>query len=151
MIHPPVDAGPSSPPSQTVSTPHGRRVLLVEDNLVNQEIARAVLVRAGCVVVVAEDGARAVAAWQAQAFDLVLMDCQMPVMDGMQATAQMRALEGGRPRRTPIVALTANALAGDRERCLAAGMDDYLTKPFKRADLVAMLDRWCPDDGRPGP
>ncbi len=121
---------------------HGARVLLAEDNLVNQEIARAMLESAGCQVTTALDGRLVVRQWFNQPFELVLMDCQMPELDGFEAAAEIRALEGASGARVPIVALTANALAGDRERCLAAGMDDYLSKPFKRGDLIAVLRRW---------
>ena len=126
----------------------GLRVLLAEDNPVNQELARLMLEKHGCEVTVADNGALAADALRATpaAFDLVLMDCQMPVLDGFAATARIRAEE--RPgRRMAIVALTANALQGDRERCLAAGMDDYLSKPFAESDLCAVLERhapWCP-------
>ena len=118
---------------------HGR-VLLVEDNLVNQEVACALLELTGVTVVAALDGESAVAAWAEGPFDLVLMDCQMPGMSGYEATAEIRRRETD--TRTPIVALTANALLGDRERCLAAGMDDYLAKPFGRQDLEGVLARW---------
>lgn len=101
------------------------RILLVEDNPVNQLLARRLLERHGHHVEVAENGAVGVEAVSAHRFDLVLMDCQMPIMDGYEATRRIRELG----TRLPIVALTANAMAGDRERCLAAGMDDYLTKP----------------------
>jgi signal transduction histidine kinase/CheY-like chemotaxis protein len=122
-------------------------VLLAEDNPVNAEIAREMLRALGCTVVHATNGQEALLHVGRQQFDLVLMDCQMPVMDGFEAAAQMRRLEHALPllpdrRRLPIVALTANALSGDRERCLAAGMDDHLGKPFRRADLQALLERW---------
>jgi CheY-like chemotaxis protein len=93
-------------------------------------------------VTLAADGRTAVDAYRDAEFDLVLMDCQLPVLDGFGATREIRALEAaGRPP-VPIVALTANALAGDREHCLAAGMNDYLSKPFRRADLVEAVLRW---------
>lgn len=120
----------------------GARVLLAEDNAVNQEVALAMLQHAGCRVTSAANGRAAVAQWLEQPFDLVLMDCQMPELDGFDATREIRAAETGERARVPIVALTANAMEGDRERCLAAGMDDYLAKPFKRSDLVAVLRRW---------
>jgi signal transduction histidine kinase/CheY-like chemotaxis protein len=123
------------------------RVLLAEDNNVNAEIACAMLGDLGCTVVRAANGDQALLHFGREHFDLVLMDCQMPVMDGFQAAAQMRRLESERPprpdlRRMPIVALTANAYSSDRERCLAAGMDDHLGKPFRRGDLQALLERW---------
>jgi len=132
----------------------GARVLLVEDNRVNQEVASRLLKTFGVEVRIVDNGAKAVAAIQAQPLDLVLMDCQMPVMDGYDATRAVRAWElehanGVRGRaRVPIMAMTANALAGDREKCLAAGMDDYLSKPIKREVLASALARWlkpsCP-------
>jgi CheY-like chemotaxis protein len=106
------------------------RVLLVEDNVVNQRIACTLLERQGHVVVVAENGRAALEALECTDFDLVLMDVQMPVMDGLAATTAIRRREEGTGRHVPIVALTANALKGDRERCLEAGMDGYVAKPF---------------------
>jgi CheY-like chemotaxis protein len=97
---------------------------------------------AGCRVTLATNGRKAVEETFKQPFALVLMDCQMPELDGYKATRQIRARETGARKRLPIVALTANALAGDRERCLEAGMDDYLSKPFKRSDVAAVLRRW---------
>jgi signal transduction histidine kinase/DNA-binding response OmpR family regulator/HPt (histidine-containing phosphotransfer) domain-containing protein len=121
---------------------HGTHVLLAEDNRVNREIAQAMLEAAGCRVTVAVNGRIAVKECLGQPFALVLMDCQMPELDGFEATREIRARETARGARIPIVALTANAMQGDRERCLAAGMDDYLPKPFSRADLTAVLRRW---------
>ncbi len=115
------------------------RVLLAEDNPVNRLIALRNLERIGCVVEAVENGVAAVSAFFRQPFDLVLMDCQMPVMDGFEATARIREKETG---HTPIIAVTAHAMEGDRERCLAAGMDDYLSKPFGRGDLESMVRRW---------
>ncbi|MBE0619751.1 MAG: response regulator [Burkholderiales bacterium] len=122
----------------------GARVLLAEDHVVNQELALAMLDGANCRVTVADNGRIAVDTWRSEPFDLVLMDCQMPELDGFAATREIRAQEGTDRTRTPIVALTANAYAEDRQRCLDAGMDDYLAKPFNRADLTAMLLRWIP-------
>ena len=115
-------------------------VLLVEDNEINRMVASAVLEGAGHQVVEAADGAQALASYIAYRVDCVLMDCQMPVMDGLEAARRMRAHETaqGLPR-TPIVALTANTMAGDRERCLAAGMDDFLAKPYAGAALLEVL------------
>ena len=120
----------------------GAQVLLAEDHPVNQEIVRAMLEGAGCRVTLAVNGRCAVAEALKQSFALVLMDCQMPELDGFEATRQIRAHETQGRAWVPIVALTANAMAGDRERCLAAGMDDYLSKPFTRSDVTAVLRRW---------
>jgi len=121
----------------------GTRVLVVEDNAVNREVARAMLSAIGCDVSLANGGPQGVAMAMAEHFDLVLMDCQMPVIDGFEATRQIRdAQVGSTP--VPIIALTANALQGDRERCLVAGMDDYLTKPFSRTALQQILNKWAP-------
>ena len=126
------------------------RVLAAEDNSVNQDLIEEALGHLGCQVTLVEDGRSAVQAFESGGFDLVFMDCQMPGMDGFEATTVIRRLEetDGDQARTPIVALTANAMEGDRDRCLAAGMDDYLAKPFMQADLIAMLSRWLPNDGR---
>ncbi|HET9822402.1 MAG TPA: response regulator, partial [Burkholderiaceae bacterium] len=118
------------------------RVLLVEDNPINQGVAKAMLAKLGLVVTVASDGQLAVDLVRAQAFDLVLMDCQMPVMDGFEATRTIRALPDGRGQALPIVALTANAMVGDEQRCLDAGMNAFLAKPYSIAQLQAMLARW---------
>ena len=122
------------------------RVLLADDAPINREIASTMLRELGCTVTEAHDGEQALAAAQREHFDLVLMDCQMPMMDGLEATRQIRARElghGGRPR-LPIVALTANALAGDREACLAAGMDAYLAKPVTFAKLAELVAQFLP-------
>jgi two-component system sensor histidine kinase/response regulator len=121
------------------------RILLVEDSAVNQEVAVAMLKDLGCDVRLAENGREAVTAVSRRRFDVVLMDCQMPEMDGFEATRAIRKRETARkgaPQRVPIVALTANALGGDRARCLAAGMDDYLAKPFKKEQLWSTLAKW---------
>ena len=121
----------------------GKNILLVEDDVVNTKIAQLMLAKRGANVTLASDGARAVAARSESRFDLIFMDCQMPVMDGFEATRHIRAMERERnEHHTPIVALTAHAFAGYREQCLAAGMDDYLTKPFTGKDIDAMLERW---------
>ena len=121
--------------------PEGRpaRILLVEDNVVNQMVAEAMLERRGFEVVVAGNGREGAELFQQGRFDLVLMDIQMPEMDGFEALAAIRAFEEGTGRRTPVVALTAHALKEDRERCLAAGMDDYLSKPIEASRLYEVI------------
>jgi two-component system, sensor histidine kinase and response regulator len=119
--------------------PPGTRVLLAEDNPVNRLVACRLLERQGWVVTAVEDGRQAVEAHATDRFDVILMDVQMPVMDGFEATAAIRAVEGA--RRTPIIALTAHAMKGDMERCLAAGMDAYVAKPLRPPDLVATMSR----------
>lgn len=121
---------------------HGR-VLLVEDNAVNRMVAQRMLGGTGLSISTAENGEQALVMLETEVFDCVLMDIQMPVLDGLEATRQLRQRERatGR-RRTPVVALTANALAGERERCLAAGMDDYLSKPFQRRTLLHVVARY---------
>ena len=128
-------------------TLEGLHILLVEDNPVNLEVARTMLTRNGCRVSEAHNGLEAVAAATRERFDLILMDCQMPEMDGYAATVAIRHDERRHGiDRIPVVALTANALRGDRERCLGAGMDDHLSKPFRTEELIAKVERWV----RPG-
>jgi CheY-like chemotaxis protein len=115
------------------------RVLLVEDNVVNQTVAAALLQRRGFEVVVAGNGREGAELFRRGRFDLVLMDIQMPEMDGFESLAAIRAFEEGTGRRTPVVALTAHALKEDRERCLAAGMDDYLSKPIEASRLYEII------------
>ena len=123
----------------------GADILLVKDNPVNQLVANQMLAALGCRVTFAKDGYEYLTALEQRAFDCVLMDCQMPGMDGYTATRRWRHREStsGRPRQH-IVALTANAVGGDRERCIAAGMDDYLPKPFKRDKLRALIAEHLP-------
>ncbi len=121
------------------------RILVVEDNLTNQQVALAMLDKFGCFAEVVDDGREALAALRRNAYDLVLMDCQMPVMNGYEAAAQIRDPQSGvRNSRIPIVALTAHAMKGDREVCLQAGMNDYIAKPVEPDALAAMLDKWLP-------
>ncbi len=115
-------------------------MLLAEDNLVNQQIVLAMLKPLNLAIRVAANGTQALAAICEERFDLVLMDCQMPEMDGFAASTQIR--QRFPDLKLSIVALTANAMEGDRERCLAAGMDDYLTKPFKREQLLHVVAKW---------
>ena len=123
------------------------RVLLVEDNPINQGVAKAMLAKLGLQWGLANHGAEAVDQVRAGDFNLVLMDCQMPVMDGYQATAAIRALPEGRGAKLPIVALTANALHGDKQTCLDAGMNDFLAKPYSLVALHGMLAAWLPTQG----
>lgn len=120
------------------------RVLVAEDNMVNRELARHLLARLGHKVVMAADGNEVLARLQEQPCDLILMDLWMPDLDGLAACEQIRASEKGSGRRTPIIALTAHANKGDREACIAAGMDDYLEKPLRAERLQMTLDRWLP-------
>jgi CheY-like chemotaxis protein len=126
-------------------TPPGppRRILVVEDNPVNQEVAAGLLAGFGHQVDVASDGQEALAMVQFMDYDMILMDMQMPVLDGLAATRRIRVLPG-RNRSVPIIAMTANAMESDHQLCLEAGMDDYLSKPFNRRRLKAILDRFEP-------
>jgi CheY-like chemotaxis protein len=117
-------------------------ILLAEDNLVNQRVATRILERAGHRVTLAVNGREAIEKWSAHSFDLILMDVQMPETDGFQAAAAIREREQPSGAHIPIIAMTAYALNGDRERCLAAGMSDYLTKPIDARLLLALLGRY---------
>jgi CheY-like chemotaxis protein/HPt (histidine-containing phosphotransfer) domain-containing protein len=142
--HPPV---PASAPAQAAPAPDGPsrgRILVVEDNEVNQLVARATVSRLGYAVDVVSNGVEALSATAGFRYAAVLMDCHMPVMDGFEATRRIRQRDGMHPR-LPIIAMTAGALDGDLERCLAAGMDDYLAKPVDAAALQATLVRWVPE------
>jgi CheY-like chemotaxis protein len=122
----------------------GMRVLLAEDNVVNQKVMSLSLKKLGHTVTVVADGATALEMYKPGAFDLIFMDVQMPGMDGYDATREIRERERVSGGRIAIVALTAHALKGDREICLEAGMDDYLSKPVRTPELVTMLQRWAP-------
>ncbi|KWK15191.1 hybrid sensor histidine kinase/response regulator [Burkholderia stagnalis] len=143
----PADADADAGVAPEDGPPYGAvpaRVLLVEDNPVNQQIALAMLEDTGYAVEVAENGREALDRLLEDRFDVVLMDCQMPLMDGFEATQWLRLREAETgAARLPVIALTANAISGDRERCLAAGMDDYLSKPFSRDALLQMLARFA--------
>jgi CheY-like chemotaxis protein len=122
---------------------NGPTILLVEDNPVNREVAVGMLESLGCRTQAVENGRLAIETMSGANYDAVLMDCQMPVMDGLTATGEIRRRENASGKtRVPIIALTANAMDGDRERCIAAGMDDFLSKPFTQQQLAAMLKRW---------
>lgn len=119
---------------------HPVRILMAEDNLINQRVGKLILQKAGYAIDLVSDGVEALEAHRKMRYDLILMDCQMPAMDGFEATRQIRALDGPQP---VIVAVTANALVGERERCLAAGMDDYLSKPFQADQLISIVAKWA--------
>jgi CheY-like chemotaxis protein len=120
------------------------RVLVVEDNQVNQRLAVRQLQRLGFAAKTVSNGREAVEAETREHYDLIFMDVQMPVMDGFEAAAEIRRLEIRSRRRVPIVAMTANALNEDRDACLAAGMDDYVSKPVSLANLRAVIEKWLP-------
>ncbi|OFW00319.1 MAG: hypothetical protein A3I61_00030 [Acidobacteria bacterium RIFCSPLOWO2_02_FULL_68_18] len=140
---------PAPPVAQAPAPPRALHVLLAEDNAVNQQLAIHLLEGAGHRVRLASNGREAVEAYRGSAFDLVCMDLQMPDMDGFEAAAAIRRLDAERGGRVPIVALTAHAMAGDRERCLEAEMDGYVAKPIRRAELIPEIDRVV--FGGPGP
>jgi signal transduction histidine kinase/CheY-like chemotaxis protein len=126
---------------------HGK-ILVAEDNLVNQQVAKGMLRKFGCTVDLVTNGVEAVAKADSGNYDAIFMDCQMPRLDGYEATREIRLRERAisSNRRTPIIALTANALSGDREKCLSAGMDDYLSKPFGQDQMGRILQKWLPKD-----
>jgi two-component system, sensor histidine kinase and response regulator len=138
----PAAAAPQRVSTQASLPQFGGRVLLAEDNVVNQRVAQAALKRLGVTPAIANNGQEALALVCEQPFDLVLMDCQMPVMDGYEATAAIRALPNGQGMQLPIVALTANAMGDDKERCLRVGMNGFLAKPYRMAELQAVLQQW---------
>ncbi|HUM94252.1 MAG TPA: ATP-binding protein [Candidatus Competibacter sp.] len=143
LARPAADAG--EPRTARFLPPRARfnaRVLVAEDNPVNQEVARAMLEILGCRADIVADGHEAVEAASQQSYDLILMDCQMPVLDGFEATAEIRGRERASGVHLPIIALTANVVKGFRERCLEAGMDDYLSKPFDQAQLAELLSQF---------
>jgi CheY-like chemotaxis protein len=116
------------------------RILMAEDNTINQRVGKLILQRAGFHIDLVGDGSEALEAHRAAPYDLILMDCQMPRMDGFEATRRIRSVSSHQP---VIIAVTANALVGERERCLDAGMDDYLSKPFQADQLIAIVQKWA--------
>ncbi len=145
-----VSAAPVEPPMADLQ-PVGGHVLLVEDNAVNRQVAQRLLTLIGNSYEIAENGKEALDAAAARLFDGVLMDCQMPVMDGYTATRIQRQNESTSGKHIPIIAMTTNAMAGDREKCLKAGMDDYLSKPLNRALLEQTLRKWLPAGAKSRP
>lgn len=134
---------PDDKPLERIET-RSLRVLLAEDNPVNQRLARRLLEKRGHEVYVADDGAQAVEIYNSQPVDVILMDVQMPEMDGLEATAEIRRLERGTGRHVPIIAMTAHAMAGDKEKCLDGGMDDYISKPIQNEQLYRLLEEYSP-------
>lgn len=126
------------------STPQERPLLVVEDNEINIKVISIILDKNGFKFVIAKNGEEAINTYQNGTYSAILMDCQMPVKDGLQASRDIRSYESslGKPR-CPIIALTANAMSGDKDRCLSAGMDDFISKPFKGSDLVQIINKWC--------
>ncbi len=134
-------------PLEKENTTFQTKVLLAEDNLINQQVATGVLRKLGCQVDLAIDGREAISGFKKHCYDIIFMDCQMPRMDGYEATKEIRRLETSSSEKNhiPVIALTANALSGDREKCLTAGMDDYISKPFDIKRIRKVLMHWLPD------
>ena len=135
------------PKEEQPRSPIQLRILLAEDNEVNRMVARTMLDRLGHDVDEVRHGKEALEALQSQQYDLVFMDVQMPVMNGLEATKAIRLFEGER-RHTPLIAMTAYAMKGDRERCLAVGMDDYVSKPVRETELREVIERWTPSTAK---
>jgi len=140
-----------TPQKRNADQPRRANVLLVEDNVVNQKVGSLLLRKCGCEVTIAKNGQLALEAVQAGCFDIIFMDCQMPVMNGYDATGAIRALTDEVKQRTPIIAMTAGAMQSDRERCVDAQMNDYLSKPVQQDGLEEMLDRWLDAASQPSP
>ena len=142
--HPPVAMRSTEP-----APSNGLRILVVEDDSISRTLATNILTRNGYSVATARDGSEAVEMFSREPFDLVLMDVSMPNMSGLEAAVSIRKLEQSSNRHTPLVALTAHAMVGDRERCLLAGMDEYITKPIRSKDLLAAISRLTAESLRP--
>jgi CheY-like chemotaxis protein len=142
------EAAPAAPARLAGMAPaaSGLRLLLAEDNVINRAFATGILERRGHSMVHAINGSEAVDAVARETFDIIFMDVQMPGMDGLEATRAIRQSEEATGHHTRIVAMTAHAMTGDRERCLAAGMDDYLSKPLQKSELIALLARMSPGE-----
>ena len=124
-------------------------ILIAEDNAINQKVIERMVQKLGYRVKLVANGREAIEALALSSYALIFMDCQMPEMDGFEACRQIRKLNGtGAPTRIPIIAITANAMKGDRERCLAAGMDDYVSKPFTQENLRMVIERWLSVESR---
>lgn len=141
--------GTSPAVPETLTTVRPLKILLAEDNLMNQKLTTGILCRHGHQLTIANNGREAIVAYAAEAFDVILMDVQMPIMDGFAATAAIRNQERISGVRTPIIAMTAHALKGDRERCIEAGMDEYVSKPIRAKQLTALLEALLPGEGQP--
>ena len=141
-VQAPLPAGSTNGAANGSAPRESQRILIVEDNPVNQRLASLVLQKAGWSYGIANHGGEALELLEKDEYDLVLMDCQMPVMDGFEATRQIREAETVSSKHIPILALTANARTADRDACMAVGMDDFIAKPFKADHLVATVERW---------
>ncbi|MCU1291677.1 MAG: multi-sensor hybrid histidine kinase [Bryobacterales bacterium] len=142
-LGPPGSAAVHSSPDEQAEAPAKDgtplRILMAEDNVINQRVGQLILKRAGFNIDLANDGREALEAHRRTPYHVILMDCQMPVMDGFEASRNIRRLTEPQP---VIIAVTANALVGEREKCLEAGMDDYLSKPFQADQLVSLIRKW---------
>ncbi len=135
----PVPSGNENDKVIARDNPNSLRILMAEDNVINQRVGKLILQRAGFTIDLVNDGSEALEAHRRNPYDLILMDCQMPIMDGFEASRSIRQLEQPQP---VIIAVTANALVGEREKCLSAGMNDYLSKPFQADQLVSLVKKW---------
>lgn len=140
-------SAPSAAQEEVDDAKAREKVLVADDNAVNQRLVKRLLEKLGCSVDLATNGREALQKAMERCYAIIFMDCSMPEMDGYQATAELRRLQAKAAIRVPVIAFTANAMDGDRARCLEAGMDDYLTKPVRIEELRAMLERWAPAAG----